>query len=94
MQMLERTEGEQIEDRTQVHIEPFEPLPSEYRLATGQMMHSRLTQVSLIVGRGTDANVDGRTGQPGRQHSLVASPAIIDHFGHRIELSPIPILLF
>src|SRR5215469_2677328 len=87
MQILERSQGCQVEDRAQVNVEPLGSLPGEYLDATGKTMNSLLRQI-LVVGCGAYTNVAGWRGQATPQDSRVAARI---NQGYRIELFPIPI---
>ena len=68
VQVLERAQVAEIEDRSQVDVEPVESLPGEHLDPAGEVVHGRLAQ-PRVVRRRARADVARRARKPASQHS-------------------------
>jgi hypothetical protein len=81
VQLLERAQVGQVEDRSKVDVEALGALPGEHPDAGRQVVDGRRGDVSVVRG-GKRPDVARRAGQPGGNWLGGA----VDNLGHRVEL--------
>ncbi len=86
VEVLERPQVAQVEDRADVDIEAIQSLSGEHRPPAAQGS-DRLLGERGIVGRGRRPDVAGRAGQVAPEHTRAARVGT----GHRVELLAVPV---
>src|SRR6202034_4923992 len=87
VQLLERPQVGQVEDRPEVDVEAFRPLASEDLDAAGEPVYRLVCQTGVVRG-GQRPDVAGRAGEPAPQGGAAAVPDA----PHAVELAAGPVL--
>src|SRR5258708_2310071 len=87
MQILERSQSAEIEDRPQIDAEALATLAGKAPLAAGQVVNGRIRQMR-VVGRRAWPNIVGRTRQVVSEDERLARPG--RYFRDLVELAAVP----
>src|SRR5207245_2145594 len=90
VQVLERSEGPQVEDRAEVDVEALAPLTREGLHAAAEAAHRGVGQRG-VVGRGAGANPDRRGRKVRGEDGRAPGPPRAHDLRHRVQLPHVPV---
>ena len=90
VQVLERAQGTEIEDRTEVDVEPIEPLTGKHPHVAGKIVDRRIGEPGVVRGRPWSDVARWTTQILAEHDGPRAAPLVPRGPRHRIELLAVP----